>query len=101
MSDMLEKLLHAEKGAEALIVAAEAEAKQRVAKARAEAQKKHAALLKTKTDEGEAAAAAEREKIAAERKRKTEEYRGKLAATPVHRDAFFKAVRGFMEKGGA
>jgi vacuolar-type H+-ATPase subunit H len=101
MSDMLEKLLQAEKRAESVIVEAETGAKQRVAKARAEAQKKHAALLKTRAEEGEAAVAAERARLAAERTRKTDEYRAKLSATPVHREAFFKAVRGFMEKGGA
>jgi vacuolar-type H+-ATPase subunit H len=101
MSDMLEKLLGAEKNAAALIAEAEAEAQRRKAAARADAQKRHAELLKEKSAEEERALAAESASLAAERERQITKYRERLAGLPQDRAAFARAVLAFIEKGGA
>jgi vacuolar-type H+-ATPase subunit H len=99
MSDMLEKLLGAEKNAAVLLEDAETEAARRKADARAEARKKHAELLKEKTREGDAAIAAEKARIAAEKVRLIGAYKEKLAG--LHRDpaAFSRAALAFVKKG--
>jgi len=101
MSDMLEKLLGAEKSAAAVLDDAEAEAARRKADARAEAQKKHSELLKEKTQEGDAAIAAEKARIAAEKERLIKAYKEKLAGLPRNPAAFSRAALAFVQKGGA
>jgi len=101
MSDMLEKLLGVEKNAARLLAEAEAEAARRKASARAEAQKRHAELLKQKTQEADTAVAEEKTRIAAERERLIAEYRDGLARTPKDLEAFSRAARAFIQKGGA
>jgi ribosomal protein L24 len=97
MSDMLEKLLGAEKGAAGLVVEAEAEAGKRVARVRSEAQKAHTELLKRKSIESEAAITAEKARIATEREQKNRDYREKLSRQPADRASFKRTASSFLE----
>ncbi len=94
---MLDKLLLTEKNAAQLVSSAEAEANRRKSEARAEAQKRHAAVLKGKAAEAEKALSEEKERAVKERSDKNAEYRKKLAAHPVDRDAFFRCVSRLIE----
>ncbi len=98
MSDTLDKLLLTEKNAAQMVSSAEAEANRRKSEARAEAQKRHAAVLKEKAASAEKAVSEEKESAVRERRDKNAEYRSKLAAHPVNRDAFFRSVSGLVEK---
>jgi ribosomal protein L24 len=97
MSDMLEKLLGAEKGAAGLVAEAEAEAGKRVARVRAEAQKAHTELLKSKAIETDSAVTLEKARIVSEREQKNREYREKLARQPADRAAFKRTASSFLE----
>ncbi len=98
MSDMLDKLLLTEKSAAEIVSAAEAEANRRKSEARAEAQRHHAAVLKEKAAEAEAAVSAEKERAAKERRDKNADYRARLAAHPVDREAFSRRVADLIAK---
>ena len=97
MSDMLEKLIDAEKGASGVVAEAQAEAGRKVAGVRAEVQKDHTALLKRKAIETEAAVKAERERVSSERDQKNSSYRDKLSRLHQDREAFRTTVLSLVE----
>jgi hypothetical protein len=99
MSDMLQKLLGVEKTAASLVAEAEAEAAGLAAQARQEAQSRHTALLKTQAAENEASIAAERVRLDAERAKRSEAERGKLARLPTDAAGFRASTLSFIEKG--
>jgi vacuolar-type H+-ATPase subunit H len=99
MSDILDKLLSAEKRAAALVAEAEREAHERSARARAAAQRRHADLLTARAAEAEKAVDAERTRIAAERAEKNAAYRRQLEALKPDPSALARAAEAFIHKG--
>ncbi len=97
MSDMLEKLIDAEKGASGVVAEAQAEAGRKVAGVRAEMQKAHTELLKRKAIETESAVRAERERVTAERERKNRDYRDKLSRQSQDTETFRTTVLSLVE----
>jgi hypothetical protein len=97
MSDMLERLIEAEKGAAGLVSAAETEGGQKVSRVRAEGQKAHTELLKRKAIETDAAVKAERDRVGAERERKNSDYREKLSRQSTDPSAFRATVLSLIE----
>lgn len=99
MSDILDKLLSAEKRAAALVAEAETEAHDRIARARADMQKSHSELLTARAAEAEKAVGAERARIAAERAEKNAAYRRRLEGLPADSAALAREAASFIEKG--
>jgi hypothetical protein len=99
MSDILDKLVSAEKRAAALVAEAETEAHDRTARARADTQKRHSELLTARAAETEKAVDAERARIAAERAEKNAAYRRQLEALAPDQLALARSAAAFMEKG--
>ena len=97
MSDMLEKLIDAEKGASGAVTDAQTEAGRRVAAVRAEVQKERTELLKRKAIETEAAVKAQREMVAAEREQKNRDYRDKLSRQHQDIKSFRTTVLSLVE----
>jgi vacuolar-type H+-ATPase subunit H len=98
MSDILDKLLSAEKRAAALVAEAEAESHERTARARAEVQKKHSETMTARAAETEKTVDAERARIAAERAEKNAGYRRKLEALAPDPLALARAAGSFVQK---
>lgn len=97
MSDMLEKLIDAEKGASGVVAAAQAEAGRRTAAVRAELQKQHTELLKRKAIEIESAVKAEHERVSSERESKNRGYREKLSGQKQDTKTFRTTVLSLVE----
>jgi vacuolar-type H+-ATPase subunit H len=99
MSDILDKLLSAEKRAATLVAEAETEAHDRTARARADTQKRHSELLTARAAEAEKAVDAERARIAAERAERNAAYRRHLEALTPDPSALARTAASFMQKG--
>ena len=99
MSDILDKLLSAEKRAAALVAEAETEAHERTARARAAVQKRNSDLLTARAAEAAKALDAERARISADRAEKNAAYRRKLEALTPDSSALARAAASFIYKG--
>src|SRR5258706_3074291 len=99
MSDILDKLLSAEKKAAALVAEAEKEAHDRTARARTDMQKRHSELVTARAAEAEKAVDAERARIAAERAEKGAAYRRQLEALKPDSSPLARAAASFIQKG--
>ena len=99
MSDTLEKLLGVEKTAVTIVADAETEANRRKAQTRLEIQRARADLGRQLAETSEKALADARARVDAERARKNQEHRQRLAGLAQDRAGFAKLVLSSIGKG--